>query len=220
MTRAVFAAVLAAAIIAGVAAGCGGGGSGGGGGGSSSSTPSPSSLHAQAPATFSAQFDTTKGPFVVDVTRSWAPKGADRFYNLVRSHFYDNQPIFRVIPGFVAQWGISGTPAVAKAWQNATIKDDPVMHSNDKGTITFATSGANSRTTQLFVNLAANSQLDSMGFSPFGTITSGLSVFDHLYSGYGEDASNEQPEITNSGASWVHQHFPKLDWIKTARIVQ
>ena len=157
-------------------------------------------------------------PFVVTVNRSWAPRGADRFYNLVKSHFYDNQPIFRVLPGFVAQWGISGNPAVAKEWQDATIKDDPVKHSNDKGTITFATSGPDSRTTQLFVNLVANSGLDSQGFSPFGTVTSGLSVFNKLYAGYGDNF--DQAALTQNGASWAHQNFPKLDWIKTARLVQ
>lgn len=203
VTRSVLAALLAAAIVAGTATGCGG-----------SSTP-----NGQAPATFSAKFTTTKGPFVVKVTRSWAPRGADRFYNLVRKHFYDNQPIFRVLPGFVAQWGISGKPAVAKAWQNATIKDDPVSHSNAKGTITFAISGPNTRTTQVFVNLGSNGSLDSEGFSPFGTVTSGFSVFNHLYSGYGEQASNDQAGLTENGASYVRQKYPKLDWIKTARLV-
>jgi peptidyl-prolyl cis-trans isomerase A (cyclophilin A) len=202
MKKPLLAATLAAAIVLGAAA-CGGG-----------SSPS-----GQAPATFKARFDTTQGSFVVSVDRSWAPLGADRFYSLVKSDFYDNQPIFRVLPGFVVQWGISGTPSVAKKWQTDTIKDDPVTHSNVKGTITFATSGANSRTTQVFVNLTDNSNLDSMGFAPFGTVTSGFSVFGKLYSGYGESASNEQGAITQNGASWVRSNFPKLDWITTARIV-
>jgi peptidyl-prolyl cis-trans isomerase A (cyclophilin A) len=206
MTRGVIAAALAAATIFGAVA-CGGGSGGG------SSTPP-----GQAPATFSARFDTTKGPFVVKVDRSWAPRGADRFYNLVRDHFYDNQPIFRVVPGFVVQWGISGNPSVAQKWQNATIKDDPVNHSNDKGTITFATSGPNTRTTQLFVNLVPNPGLDTQGFSPFGTVTSGFSVFNRLYSGYGDNF--DQAALTQNGASWAHQNFPKLDWIKSARLVQ
>jgi peptidyl-prolyl cis-trans isomerase A (cyclophilin A) len=197
-----FAATLAAAVILGAVSGCGGG----------------SSPKGQAPSTFSARFDTTKGPFVITVHRSWAPRGADRFYDLLRSHFYDNQPIFRVVPGFVVQWGISGTPSVARKWQNATIKDDPVTQSNDKGTITFATSGPNTRTTQVFVNLAANSNLDSQGFSPFGAVTSGFSVFNHLYSGYGDNF--DQGALTQDGASWAHKNFPRLDWIKTARLVQ
>jgi len=205
MTRSVSAAILAAAIILGAAVACGGGGG--------------SSANGQAPATFSARFDTTKGPFVVKVTRSWAPRGADRFYNLVKSHFYDNQPIFRVVPGFVVQWGISGTPSVAKKWQNRTIKDDPVKHSNDKGTITFATSGPNTRTTQLFVNLGANSGLDSQGFSPFGAVTSGFPVLNQLYSGYGGSGGIDQAAITQNGAAWVRKNYPKLDWIKTASIV-
>ncbi len=202
MARTVVAAALGAAIIFGVATACGGG-----------------SGQATAPATFSVRFDTTKGPFVVTVDRSWAPKGADRFYELVRDHFYDDQPIFRVEPGFVAQWGISGKPAVAKEWQNADIKDDPVTHSNVKGTITFATAGPNTRTTQVFVNLGSNTALDSQGFAPFGTVTSGFSVFEHLYAGYGEQASDDQASIAQYGAAWVRKRFPKLDWITTARLV-
>jgi len=207
--RSVLAAVLAGVVAVGVAA--------------ASSGPSllhPSSLHKKAPAVFKAKFRTTKGSFVVTVYRKWAPKGADRFYNLVYYHFYDSQPLFRVDPGFVVQWGISGTPAIAKAWQDANLKDDPVTRHNLKGTITFATAGPNTRTTQVFVNLVANTQLDSMGFAPFGTITSGFSVFGRLYHGYKETASNHQADIANYGAQWVRKHYPKLDWIKTARIVR
>jgi peptidyl-prolyl cis-trans isomerase A (cyclophilin A) len=200
MTRSVLAATLAATIIFGAATACGG-----------------SSPTGQAPATFSARFETTKGPFVVKVNRNWAPLGADRFYELVKTHFYDNQPLFRVVPGFVVQWGISGNPSVAKRWQDARIKDDPVKHSNEKGTITFATSGADSRTTQVFVNLAPNSNLDSQGFSPFGTVTSGFSVLNDLYSGYGDNF--DQGALTQYGAPWARRNFPKLDWIKTARLV-
>jgi len=205
MTRSLLAAALAAALIAGAATACGGGGGSGG------------SSNDQAPDTFKARFDTTKGPFEVTVNRDWAPKGADRFYNLVKDHYYDNQPIFRVVPGFVVQWGISGDPATAKKWQDATIKDDPVKHSNDQGTITFATQGADSRTTQVFVNLVANSGLDSQGFSPFGTVTSGFPVFNKLYSGYGDGF--DQGALTENGASWARENFPNLDWIKTARLV-
>jgi peptidyl-prolyl cis-trans isomerase A (cyclophilin A) len=208
MTRAGLAAALAAAIISGAATASGG-----------PSLLHPASLHAKAPATFSARFKTTKGSFVVKVTRRWAPKGADRFYNLVRNHFYDNQPLFRVLPGFVVQWGISGKPAIAKAWEYAYIKDDPVRHHNAKGTITFATSGRNTRTTQLFVNVGPNAWLDSHGFSPFGAVTSGFSVFKRLYAGYGETASNNQGKIARYGTSWVRKRFPKLDWITTARLV-
>jgi peptidyl-prolyl cis-trans isomerase A (cyclophilin A) len=211
MKRTIIAAVLGAIALG--AAGCGGGSSPP----TSSALLHPSSLNKTAPDTFKAEFTTTQGSFVVTVTRSWAPLGADRFYNLVSNHYYDDQPLFRVLPGFVVQWGISGTPAIAKAWESATIEDDPVAHSNDTGTITFATSGPNSRTTQVFVNLAANSSLDSQGFSPFGTVTSGFSVFTDLYSGYGD--TFDQGTFTQSGASWVHTNFPKLDWIQSARIV-
>ena len=209
MKRAVLAAAFAAAIVSGVAAASGG-----------PSLLHPASLHAKAPATFTARFKTTKGAFVVKVTRKWAPKGADRFYNLVRNHFYDNQPLFRVEPGFVVQWGISMKPPIARAWQNATIKDDRVTHSNAKGTITFATAGPNTRTTQLFVNLGDNAFLDRQGFAPFGTVTSGFSVFSELYHGkQSAKATNNQAGLTNYGGRWVRKHYPKLDWIKTARLV-
>jgi peptidyl-prolyl cis-trans isomerase A (cyclophilin A) len=209
MTRSILAAGLAAAIISGVAAASGG-----------PSLLHPASLHAKAPATFKARFKTTKGTFVVKVTRKWAPKGADRFYNLVRNHFYDNQPLFRVVPRFVVQWGISMKPAIARAWQNAAIKDDRVTHSNAKGTITFAAAGPNTRTTQLFVNLVPNAFLDSQGFAPFGTVTSGFSVFSRVYHGkQSKEAAANQGALTNYGGRWVRKKYPKLDWITTARLV-
>jgi peptidyl-prolyl cis-trans isomerase A (cyclophilin A) len=209
MKRAVLAAALAAAIISGVATASGG-----------PSLLHPASLHAKAPATFKARFKTTKGTFVVKVTRKWAPRGADRFYNLVRNHFYDNQPLFRVEPGFVVQWGISMKPAIAKAWQRATISDDRITHSNVKGTITLATGGKNTRTTQVFVNTGENAYLDGYGLSPFGTVTSGLSVFSTLYHGkQSAEAYRNQAALTNYGGRWVRKHYPKLDWIKTARLV-
>jgi len=210
MKRTVLAAVLAAAIAVGAAAASGG-----------PSLLHPSTLHAKAPATFSAKFTTTKGVFVIKVTRSWSPRGADRFYNLVKNRYYDNQALFRVIRGHFTQWGISGTPAIAKAWQNAYIKDDPVTHQNVKGMVTFANLGSrNTRTTQVFVNLGTNTYLHTGGFSPFGVVTKGLyAVFAHLYAGYGEAPSSHQAQMTAYGAHWVHTNYPKLDWIKTARIV-
>lgn len=159
MKRTLLAAVAAAAVVAGVAAASG------------PSLLHPASLHAKAPAVFRVRFTTTKGPFVVTVHRKWAPRGADRFYNLARAGFYDKQRLFRVIPGFVVQWGISGAPKISKAWQNATIRDDPVKHSNKRGTIVFADAGPNTRTTQVFVNLGNNAQLDGQGFAPFGLVT-------------------------------------------------
>lgn len=212
MKRAFLAALLAAAIAVGAAAAAGG-----------PSLLDPASLDATAPAVFSAKFTTTKGVFVVQVTRSWAPKGADRFYNLVLNKFYDNQPIYRVVPGYVAQWGISMKPKIAKAWRNAFFKDDPPVGQKDaKGTIVFAhvLGAKNTRTTQLFVNLNNNNLGKS--FTPFGVITSGMPLFRTLYHGpgwHGQYAYNNQGAMAKYGGKWVHRYFPKLDWIKTARIV-
>ena len=169
---------------------------------------------------FRARFTTTKGPFVVTVHRKWAPRGADRFYNLVRAGFYDRQRLFRVVPGFVVQWGISGAPKIARAWQHATIRDDPVRQTNARGTIDFADAGPNTRTTQVFVNLAANKQLDGAGFAPFGRITSGFATLRRLYHGYGERPSNDQAQITQQGEPFLHKHFPKLDRILKARVLR
>ncbi len=180
----------------------------------------PASLHAKAPATYQARFVTTKGPFVVTVHRAWAPRGADRFYNLVRNGFYDGQRLFRVVPGFVVQWGISGDPAVAKAWANANIPDDPVRHSNTPGTIAFADAGPNTRSTQVFVNLGSNAGLDTQGFAPFGIVTSGGAAIDALYHGYGEKPTGDQAQMTAQGEAFFEKTFPKLDRILTARIVR
>ncbi len=182
----------------------------------------PASLKEQAPGTYKVKFTTTKGDFVVEVTRAWAPRGADRFYNLVQHHFYDGASFFRVLPGFVAQFGISADPPVSKAWASATIPDDPVTQSNLRGSLTFATSGPNTRTTQIFINLADNASLDSMGFSPFGKIIEGMEVAEKFYSGYGEGAPQgngpDQGRITNEGKAYLDKNFPSLDSIKTAAI--
>ena len=130
----------------------------------------PALLKAKAPDQYQVKFVTTRGEFTVSVTRAWAPNGADRFYNLVRHHYYDNASFFRVISDFVAQFGISAYPQVSAAWKDANIKDDPVTQSNKKGSLTFATAGPNTRTTQLFINLRDNTRLDSMGFSPFAVV--------------------------------------------------
>ena len=169
---------------------------------------------------FRARFRTTKGVFVVTVHRTWAPRGADRFYNLVRAGFYDGQALFRVIPGFVVQWGISGTPNIAEAWQNATIRDDPVRHENSRWTIDFADAGPNTRTTQVFVNLGKNTRLDSDGFAPFGVVTSGFATLRRLYHGYDDAPTNDQEQMTRQGEKFVRKHFPKLDSILTARIAR
>ena len=178
----------------------------------------PSTLKAKAPDSFKVKFTTTKGDFIVQVTRSWAPLGADRFYNLVRGGFFTDAAFFRVLPGFVAQFGISARPDVARAWFNANITDDPVNHSNLRGTIVFATAGANTRTTQFFVNYGNNARLDSMGFSPFGDVIEGMStVVDQLYSAYGE--SPDQGAIQQLGKAYLDKSFPKLDRILSATIV-
>jgi peptidyl-prolyl cis-trans isomerase A (cyclophilin A) len=205
--RGFLAALLTAAVAAGTA------------GASGPSLLHPASLHAKAPAVFRARFTTTKGAFVVTVHRAWAPRGADRFYNLVRAGFYNGERLFRVVPGFVVQWGISGTPKISKAWHNATIRDDPVRHTNAKGTIVFADAGPNTRTTQLFVNLVANTNLDSSGFAPFGVVTTGFSTLRHLYSGYGDRPTGAQAQMERQGERVFRQHFPKLDRILRARVL-
>jgi peptidyl-prolyl cis-trans isomerase A (cyclophilin A) len=176
----------------------------------------PATLTATAPAKYNVAFKTTAGTFVVRVTRAWAPNGADRIYNLVRHHFYDGAEFFRVVPGFVAQFGLSPNPAVNQAWSTATIPDDPVKASNRAGYLTFADSGPNTRTTQLFINLRANKQLDGMGFAPVGQVVSGMGVVSKLYSGYGE--APDQNAITMSGNAYLQKSFPKLDRIVSARI--
>ncbi len=176
----------------------------------------PATLKAQAPETYDVVFSTTAGDFTVHVTRAWAPLGADRFYNLVKHGFFDGEAFFRIVPGFIVQWGLSAHPQVNAAWQTATIKDDPVKQSNTAGTITFATAGPNTRTTQLFINFGNNAGLDRQGFSPFGTVTDGMDVVQKLYGGYGEQP--DQGEITSKGKTYLEARFPKLDTIKSTKI--
>jgi len=178
----------------------------------------PSSLTAKAPAVYSAAFTTTKGKFVVTVHRAWAPRGADRFYNLVRAKFFDGVTFFRVVKGFVVQFGISPTPAVSAAWQSAVIPDDPVKTSNAVGTITYADAGPNTRTTQVFINLGNNASLDGQGFAPFGRVTSGMSVVEKLYGGYADQPTGDQQQISQQGNAFLKKHYPKLDGILTARL--
>jgi peptidyl-prolyl cis-trans isomerase A (cyclophilin A) len=177
----------------------------------------PETVKGQAPPEFDVKFATTRGDFTVHVTRSWAPLGSDRFYNLVRHHFYDGASFFRVVPGFVVQFGLSPNPAINKAWQNANVKDDPVTQSNKPGYLTFATAGPNTRTTQLFISLGNNSFLDNQGFAPFGNVTEGMDVVTQIYSGYGE--SPNQGLITTQGKAYLDKNFPKLDSVKTATVV-
>jgi peptidyl-prolyl cis-trans isomerase A (cyclophilin A) len=183
----------------------------------------PSKLTAQAPETFNAQFDTTKGKFIIEVTRSLSPNGADRFYNLVKSGYFTDVAFFRVIPGFMCQFGIHGDPAVSAKWRDANITDDPVKGSNTRGMITFATAGPNTRTTQLFINFGNNANLDSMGFSPFGKVIEGLDVVDKINSEYGEGAPGgigpNQGRVQMEGNAYLKKEFPNLDYIKSAIIV-
>jgi peptidyl-prolyl cis-trans isomerase A (cyclophilin A) len=183
----------------------------------------PAALTARAPADYKVKFDTSKGAFVVEVHRDWAPLGADRFYNLVKNGFFNNARFFRVISGFMVQFGINADPKVSAVWRDANINDDPVKQSNSRGMITFATRGPNTRTTQMFINYADNNRLDGMGFAPFGQVVSGMNVVDALYSGYGEGAPRgagpEQGRIQSEGNAYLTKEFPKLDYIKTATIV-
>jgi peptidyl-prolyl cis-trans isomerase A (cyclophilin A) len=177
----------------------------------------PATLNRTAPPVYRVKFATSKGDIVIEVTRAWAPRGADRFYNLVRANYFTDVAFFRVIPGFMAQFGISSKPEVAAAWVKADVTDDPVKQSNTRGKLTFATSGPNSRTTQLFINTANNANLDSQGFSPIGEVIEGMSAADMLYSGYG--GNPDQGAIQTSGKAWLDRNMPKVDKILTATIV-
>jgi peptidyl-prolyl cis-trans isomerase A (cyclophilin A) len=187
--------------------------------GASAALLHPAQLHAKAPRLFHVTFTTTKGAFVLSVDRAWAPRGADRFYNLVKAHFYDGASFFRVVPKFVVQFGISPDPQVSKAWVDAVIPDDPRSTSNKRGTVTFASAGPGTRTTQIFINLGDNSRLDAQGFTPFGKVTPrGMEVVDKLFSGYRDQPTQLQPQIENEGNAFLKKKFPKLDHIVTARI--
>jgi peptidyl-prolyl cis-trans isomerase A (cyclophilin A) len=193
----------------------------------------PALLKEKAPELFDVKFSTTRGEFTVRVTRAWAPLGADRFYNLVKNHFYDGAVFFRVVDGFVAQLGISPYPQVSAAWKKAVIKDDPVKESNLPGTVTFATDGPDTRTTQIFISLKNNSHLDRKGFSPFGKVTEGTMAVVKLYGGYGDSPDRggdgpEQDKMEKRGNAYLEKGprgghggkgWPKLDRITSATIV-
>ena len=218
-------ALLAAAALA---VGCGGEGDSAGGAAPADSpllNPTSAEMTATAPETYRARFETTAGDFVVQVQRSLSPNGADRFYNLVRNGYYDGVRFFRVIDGFMAQFGMHGDPQVTAAWRAAPIPDDSVRASNTRGMVTFAMTGQpNSRTTQVFINYRDNSNLDAMGFAPFGEVVEGMDVVDQLYSGYGEGAPNgsgpAQAQIQAQGNEYLEEQFPELDYIERATIVE
>lgn len=185
----------------------------------------PEQLTETAPETFRARFETTAGDFVIEVTRSWAPNGADRFYNLVRNGYFDGVRFYRVIEGFMAQFGMHGEPQVQVRWSTATIADDSVTASNTRGTVTFAMRGPDTRTTQLFINFVDNSRLDAGGFAPVGSVVEGMEVVDRIHSGYGElaDRGGNGPVVQNiaaRGNEYLEESFPELDYIVSATLAR
>jgi peptidyl-prolyl cis-trans isomerase A (cyclophilin A) len=185
--------------------------------------PASPGFATQAPDSFRARFETSKGDFVIAVQRRWAPRGADRFYHLVHSGFYDGARFFRVISGFMVQFGIHGDPQVSAAWRDQRIPDDPVRRTNLRSMVSFATAGPGTRTTQVFINYGSNDQLDATGFAPFGQVVEGMDVVDHLYAGYGEGAPRgrgpDQRRIQAEGNAYLERAFPRMDYVRRATIV-
>ena len=177
----------------------------------------PNSLRAKAPDVFKVKMTTTKGDVIIQINRGWAPMGADRFYNLIRGGYYKDAAFFRVIPGFVAQFGIAARPDVTAVWEKARLIDDRVLQSNKRGTVVFATAGPNTRTTQIFINYRDNTPLDTQGFAPFGEVVEGMDVVDKFFSGYGE--APDQGRITMFGKPYLDKSFPNLDRIVTAVVM-
>jgi len=180
--------------------------------------PDAAKVTAAGPDSFSVHVVTSRGPFDLKVHRDWSPKGADRVYYLVANNFYDGIRFFRVLDGFMAQFGMPGDPAIGRVWRDRGIDDEPVKHSNTRGTLSFAAAGPNSRTTQLFINFHDNAQLDGMNFAPFAEVTNGMQVVDSIYKGYGE--TPDQGRIGAQGNAYLAHDFPKLDSIVTARVSQ
>jgi peptidyl-prolyl cis-trans isomerase A (cyclophilin A) len=174
------------------------------------------------PEVFDVRLGTSKGGVIIRVHRAWAPKGADHFHYMVRTGFYDKARFFRVRPGFVVQFGINGDPSVSRLWKDMYLTDDPVKESNRRGTITYAMRGPNTRTTQVFINLADNKRLDKEGFAPFGEVVEGMKVVDAFYSAYGETAPRgtgpSQDRIFTEGNAYLERHFPRLDFIEKAEL--
>ena len=178
----------------------------------------PALANEKAPEIYKAKFTTTKGDFVVTVNRSSAPNGADRFYNLVKIGFFSDAYFFRVVPNFIVQFGIHSDPSVSAAWRNANLKDDAVRETNKRGSLTFATAGPDTRTTQLFINFGDNASLDGRGFAPFGNVTEGIEVVDKINPEYGE--SPNQGEIQSAGGAYLSKNFPRMDKIVSAMIIE
>lgn len=179
--------------------------------------PTPAAVPPRAPDTYRVAFVTSRGPFTVEVTRALAPRGADRFHQLVSSGYFDGARFFRVVPGFVVQFGMNGNPSTNATWSAQSIPDDSVKETNAKGTVVFASAGPNTRSTQIFINLADNPQLDAMHFAPFGRVVEGMNVVDSIYAGYGEEP--DQDRIAADGNAYLQRAFPKLDYIQRATIV-
>ena len=173
---------------------------------------------AEAPDTFRVQFECTNGTFVLECTKAWAPIGVQRFYDLVREGFYDGAAFFRVVPGFVVQFGLAADPKATAKWRVKQLKDDPVKESNKEASMCFATSGPNSRTSQVFINLGDNARLDGMGFAPFGKIIAGMDVVRKITPKYGEQPN--QGMITMEGAAYLKKNFPEMDGIKKATLIK
>jgi len=180
----------------------------------------PAQLNDKAPETFKAKFATSKGDFVIEVTRAWSPNGADRFYNLVKNGYYDDCRFFRVISDFMVQFGINGDSSLNQVWYKAQIADDPVKESNKRGYVTFAMTGQpNSRTTQIFINYKDNAFLDAQRFAPFGKVIEGMDVLDSLYGEYAGVPSDNQQQIQARGNAYLNKEFPRLDYVKSAAII-
>lgn len=186
--------------------------------------PTAPQFRAEPPDTFMVEFDTSAGEMLIEVVTEWAPVGARRFYNLVRNGFFDGVAFYRVLPGFMAQFGVSPSPEVQAAWNPQTLPDDPVLQSNRRGSLTFATAGPNTRNTQLFINYGDNSRLDELGFAPIGRVVRGMGVADRFYSGYRETAPDGAGPnygcMLRSGSAYLDRRFPRLDVIHRANIVQ
>jgi peptidyl-prolyl cis-trans isomerase A (cyclophilin A) len=177
-----------------------------------------------APEVLRARFDTSRGAFVVEMRRSWAPHGVDRFFELASAGFFDDSRFFRVNGGSIAQFGVAGDPAVSARWAGRTIADDPVRQANARGTLAFAMTGPGTRQTQIYINLADNLPLDDLGFAPIGRVVSGLTVVDRLYAGYGERSGggmrgHQQGRLLAEGNAWLDAEFPKLDHLVSVRIL-
>jgi peptidyl-prolyl cis-trans isomerase A (cyclophilin A) len=179
----------------------------------------PDQLTERAPDLFRARFDTSQGSFVIAVEREWAPLGADRFYNLVKNGFYNESRFFRVLDGFMAQFGMHGDPSVQSAWRTANLKDEPAKKSNTRGFVSFTReSTPNSRYTMIFINYKDNSYLDADGFAPFGQVVAGMDAVERLYSGYGRQNIPDQRRILREGNAYLQAEYPELDFVKTAAI--